>query len=243
LANPDKVAKELPNTVLKSFDEQFMLMKKGGQSVMHGDPHTGNFFITQNKKGKLIPEFIDTGSCVKRTGKQIKDDISFFSNYFVGNSRGIAEYFVKQCPHSQANIEQITQAITKDIQTQIFGKTQNICKFSDVQATITDILEKHGLQMSTESATAMKAQMQFFSAVSEAGKLTGQPVDILTVIKDIPQAVWGMAKNGTNPWSAIKDACKFAFHNQKQAVGTAYQFKIKDIDSVLKADGTLAAVV
>lgn len=68
LANPEKVAKELPTSLLKAFDEQFMFMKKGGQSIMHGDPHTGNFFITQGKNGKLIPEFIDTGSCVTRTG-------------------------------------------------------------------------------------------------------------------------------------------------------------------------------
>lgn len=243
LSNPDKVAKELPTTLLKAFDEQFMFMKKGGQSIMHGDPHTGNFFIMQGKNGKLMPEFIDTGSCVTRTGSQIKDDISFFSNYFVGNSRGVAEYFVKQCPHAISHTERITKAVAKDIQEQIFGKTQNIRKFSDVQANLNAILEKHGLQMSAECATAMKAQMQFFSAVSEAGKLTGQSVDIMTLMKDIPQAAWGMVKCGTNPVGAVKDACKFAFHNQKQAVGTAYQFTIKDVDSILKAGGSLSAMV
>lgn len=84
--------------------------------------------------------------------------------------------------------------------------------------------------------------MQFFSAVSEAGKLTGQSVNIMTLMKDIPQATWGMAKHCVNPWSAVKNAYKFAFHNQSQAMGTAYQFTIKDVNKILKSDGTLSAI-
>lgn len=242
LADPQRVANELPTSLLKAFDEQFMFLKKGGKSVMHADPHTGNFFITQAKNGKLIPEFIDTGSCVVRTSSQVKDDIKFFSNYFVGNSRGVAEYFVKQCGYTGSHKERITKAIAKDIQENIFGKVQNVRKFSDVQPNLLAILEKHGLQMAPENATAMKAQMQFFSAVSEAGKLSGQSLDIMTLMKDIPQASLSMIKTGTNPYDAVKEAFKFAFYNQKQAVGTAYQFTIKDADKVLKSNGTLAAV-
>ena len=192
LADPEKVMKDLPTTILKTFDEQFMFMKKGGKSLMHGDPHTGNFFITVDKNGKLIPEFIDTGNCVSRSSKQIKEDIKFFTNYFVGNSEGVA-----------------------------------------IQNTINVILEKYGLQMSSENATAMKAQMQFFTAINEAGQLTGKKLDLGTIIKDIPQASWGMIKTGTNPWSSIKEAIKFAYHNQKQAVGTAYQFSITDVDDIV----------
>lgn len=242
LANPEKVAKELPSTLLKVFDEQFMFMKKGAQTVMHGDPHKGNFFITADKNGKLIPEFIDTGSCVTRTSAQIKDDINFFSNYFVGNSKGVAEYFVKQCPHRPFRTEYVVEKVAKDIKAEIFGKKHNVRKFNDVQAKINEILERHNLQLPPESTTAMKAQMQFFSNVSDAAKLTGQSIDIITLMKDIPQASLGMAKSGINPWSSVRDAFKFAFHNQKQAMGTAYQFTIKDVDKVLKSDGTLATV-
>ena len=242
LANPEKVAKELPTPLLKTFDEQFMFMKKGGKSVMHGDPHTGNFFITANEKGKLIPEFIDTGSCVVRTGAQIKNDIKFFSNYLVGNSKGVAEYFVNQCPHKGLKSKNLVEKVAKDIQEEIFGKKQNIKKFSDVQANINAILERHGLHLAAENATAMKAQMQFFSAVSEAGKLTGQSVDIMTLMKDIPQACLGMVKCGVNPWGAVKDATKFAYYNQRQALGTAYQFTIKDVDKILKSNGALEAI-
>ena len=242
LADPEKVAKELPATILKAFDEQFMFLKKGGKTLMHGDPHTGNFFITVNEKGKLIPEFIDTGNCVARTSAQVKDDISFFTNYLVGNSDGVAKYLVKQCGYTAANKKMLTDKISKDIQNMVFGKKQNIKKFSDVQANFNTILETHGLQMSPENATALKAQMQFFTAISEAGKLSGQTLDIATLMKDIPQASWGMIKTGANPYGAIKDALKFAYYNQKQAVGTAYQFTIKDVDRVLKSDDTLQVI-
>ena len=134
------------------------------------------------------------------------------------------------------------EKVANDIQKDIFGKKQNISKFSDFQTSINTILEKYGLQLSTENATVMKAQMQFFSAISEAGKLTGQSVDIMALMKDIPQACWGMAKCGVNLWGSVKDAAKFAFYNQRQAVGTAYQFTIKDVDSMLKSGGTLEVI-
>ncbi len=234
LANPEKVMKDLPTTILKTFDEQFMFMKKGGKSLMHGDPHTGNFFITTDKNGKLIPEFIDTGNCVSRTSKQIKEDIKFFTNYFVGNSEGVAKYFVNQCGYNKADKAEVINKIAAEIQKDIFGKKQNITNFEDVQNTINVILEKYGLQMSTENATAMKAQMQFFTAINEAGQLTGKKLDLGTIIKDIPKASWGMIKTGTNPWSSIKEALKFAYNNQRQAVGTAYQFSINDVDDIVE---------
>lgn len=87
--------------------------------------------------------------------------------------------------------------------------------------------------MSTENATAMKAQMQFFSAISEAGKLSGQSFNMMTILKDVPQASWNMIKQGTNPFKALKDAFKFAYHNQQQAMGTAYQFTISDVEKGL----------
>ena len=233
LKDPEKVIKELPTSLMKAFDEQFMFLKKGGKTVMHGDPHTGNFFITTNEKGKLIPEFIDTGNCVTRTSKQVADDIKFFTNYFTGNSRSVAEYFVKQCPHDAAQTESLTVKVAEDIQKEIFGKVQNIKNFSDVQTVINTILKKNGLSISPENATATKAQMQFFSAISEASHIAGSSPNITTIMCDIPQASWCMLKSGTNPYYAVKDAMKFAYHNQKQAVGTAYQFAIKDIDKLI----------
>ena len=199
---------------------------------MHGDPHTGNFFVTADENGKLIPEFIDTGNCVARTSNQVKQDISFFSNYLVGNSQGIAKYFIEQCAYTGADKKAKIWELAADIEKNIFGKKQQITKFGDVQGSLMSILKKHGLSMSPENATAMKAQMQFFSAISEAGKLSGKTFDITTLMKDIPQAIWGMVKNGENPWVALKEAVKFAIHNQQRAVGTAYQFTMSDISKM-----------
>lgn len=232
LKNPEKVIKELPSTLLKTFDEQFLFLKKGGKTLMHGDPHTGNFFVTADENGKLIPEFIDTGNCVARTSNQVKQDISFFSNYLVGNSQGIAKYFIEQCAYTGADKQAKIWELAADIEKNIFGKKQQITKFGDVQGSLMSILKKHGLSMSPENATAMKAQMQFFSAISEAGKLSGKTFDITTLMKDIPQAIWGMVKNGENPWVALKEAVKFAIHNQQRAVGTAYQFTMSDISKM-----------
>ena len=41
-----------------------------------------------------------------------------------------------------------------------------------------------------------------------------------------------MVKNGENPWVALKEAVKFAIHNQQRAVGTAYQFTMSDISKM-----------
>jgi hypothetical protein len=76
----------------------------------------------------------------------------------------------------------------------------------------------------------MKAQMQFMTAISEAGKLSGTSFNIVTLLKDIPHAAIDMVKAGTNPWSSIKDALKFAKRDKKQAIGTAYQFTVKDVE-------------
>ena len=244
LADPEKVMKELPKTLLKTFDEQFLFLKKNGKTLMHGDPQTANFFITTDAKGNLVPEFIDTGNCVARSASQIKDDIKFFSNYLVGNSEGVAKYFVEQCGYNRANKQLVISEISKDIEKYIFGKKQKITKFVDIQNSISEILKKHGLQMSAENATAMKAQMQFFNAVSEAGKLSGQSFDMATLLKDLPQAVFGMVKNGVNPWSALKDALKFAYYHQQRAMVTAYQFTIKDINNyVNNSDNKIDQIV
>lgn len=235
LSDPEKVMRELPTTITKTFNEQFMFMKKGGTSLMHGDPHTGNFFITADKKGRLIPEFIDTGNCVQRTGTQIQQDINFFSNYFVGNSEGVAKYFVAQSGYNGADKAEITQKIAKEIQETIFGQKHDITKFGAVQGNIQIIMEKYGLKMSPENATALKAQMQFFSVISEVNHLSDAKTNMMTlVMSDIPKASWSMVKNKTNPFSSLKDAIKYAYKNQQQAMGTAYQFTISDVEKSLK---------
>lgn len=241
LADPKQVIKNLPETITKAFDEMFLFMKKDGSSMMHGDPHMGNYFINAANDGKLIPVFIDTGNCISRNAHQIQEDLKFLTNYFVGNSKGIAKYFVKQCEQDQNYIAKILQTekllpsgkdpesflidkIAKEIQEAVFAKKQNITSVDAVQKTIQTILENNGLSMKPEAATAIKAQMQFFTGITEAASLSGKKVDVGTIMKDIPEALLDMIKSRTNPFATVKDALSFAYKNQQQASRSVYQF-------------------
>jgi hypothetical protein len=77
--------------------------------------------------------------------------------------------------------------------------------------------------------------MQFFSVISEVNHLSDAKTNMMTlVMSDIPKASLSMVKNKTNPFSSLKDAIKYAYKNQQQAMGTAYQFTISDVEKSLK---------
>ncbi len=236
LQNPERVISELPTTVTKAFDEQFMFMKSGGTSIMHGDPHTGNYFISEID-GVLTPIFIDTGNCVLRGKEKIIEDISFLANYFVGNSKGLAEYFVKQCRNNEGIMHEgskllaagnheraLIDEIAKDIQKLVFQQKANITDVDKITRTMQSILEKHGLNINPETATALKAQMQFYTGINEAASLSGKTIDVATIVKDMPQALMCMLRNSSNPFTAIKDALNHSYNNQTQASKCIYQF-------------------
>ena len=241
LANPDRVIKELPDSITRSFDEMFLFMKKGGKSIMHGDPHMGNYFITTDKTGKLIPMYIDTGNCVERTAREMQDDLKFLIDYFVGNSDGIAKYFLKMCELDYIDVTRVTdpsrlittnadieasliKRLSKDIQKHIFAKNQNITDVDGVQKTIQVLLEKYGLSMKPEAATAFKAQMQFFTGITEAASLQGKVINVGTIVRDIPEAIWHMIKNRENPMYSVKEALSYTYNNQMESVSCIYQF-------------------
>ena len=242
LADPQKVIAELPTTITKAFDEMFMFGKKGGISMMHGDPHMGNYFITTGENGQLIPMFIDTGNCIKRTPTQIREDLKFLTNYFVGNSKGLAKYFVKQCNYDTSFLPAVTtsqkmitaggqnaeakliEKVGKEIQENVFNKRQNITDVDAVQKTIRVILENNGLTMRPEASTALKAQMQFFTGITEAASLSGRTVDVGTIVKDVPEALWCMVKAKSNPLSTVKEALGYAYKHQTQSTSSIYQF-------------------
>ncbi|MCM1010770.1 MAG: AarF/UbiB family protein, partial [Fusobacterium sp.] len=247
LRNPNNVIEQLPDVITKAFDEMFLFMKKGGKSLMHGDPHMGNYFITENGSGKLIPMFIDTGNCVERNAAQIKKDLGFLTDYFVGNSSGLARYFVAQCErvgqtgainqfpcralvnngvYSSKTLdkEALINKISQEIQSVIFDKRHNVTDVDAVQKTIRIILERNGLRMKPESITALKAQMQFFTGITEAASLSGRTINVGTIVKDIPQALFNMVRHGQNPYSSVKSAVKYAYNNQVQATNVISQF-------------------
>ncbi len=247
LSNPQRVIEQLPDVITKAFDEMFLFMKKGGKSLMHGDPHMGNYFITENGSGKLIPMFIDTGNCVARSAGQIKTDLGFLTDYFVGNSRGLAKYFVAQCErvghtgamgqfpcsalvrngvYNSKTLEEkaLINKISQEIQEVVFNRRHNVTDVDAVQKTIRVILERNGLRMRPEYVTALKAQMQFFTGITEAASLSGRTINVATIIKDIPQALYNMVRHGQNPYSAVKDAMKYAYNNQTRATNVISQF-------------------
>lgn len=223
LAKPDEVMKKLSPTILQAFDEQFLFVKKNSANIMHADPHTGNFFIRMNEKGKLALEFIDTDNCVLRSTKQIKDDLRMISNYCVGNERKVAEYFINMCECNPAEKEIFIQKVAADIDKYIFSKKTSITDLETFLDNIKIILKKYGLSLSGDIAS-LKAQIQYLSVANEAAKLSGKNLNIFTIVKDIPKAVISMLKAGINPFSCINDAIKYAMHNVKPALGSSLQF-------------------
>jgi hypothetical protein len=60
--------------------------------------------------------------------------------------------------------------------------------------------------------------------IGESGRLSGKGLDVLTLMKDIPKAVWGMIKSGVNPFNCIKDALIYAVKNPTNMLANAGQF-------------------
>lgn len=227
LADPERILQELPETLSKTFIEQYLFMKEGGKSLMHGDPHMGNYFIYQNAEGKLMPEFIDTGLCIVRNTDDIKADLKFFSNYIVGNTDAVAEYFVEKCDIQNTEKEQMIKIISKEIKDKIFNQQINVTGFADVQSAILNILDENGLSIRSDEATAMKAQLQFLLGIADAYHLSGRKFDLNPFITDIPKASYSMLREGVNPLKEITTAFNFALNNQVQATSTAGQFIFK----------------
>ena len=227
LADPERILQELPETLSKTFIEQYLFMKEGGKSLMHGDPHMGNYFIYQNAEGKLMPEFIDTGLCIVRNTDDIKADLKFFSNYIVGNTDAIAEYFVGKCDIKNTERDEIVKIISREIKAKIFNQKVNITGFADIQSAILNILDENGLSIRSDEATAMKAQFQFLLGIADAYHLSGRRFDLNPFITDLPKATYSMIKEGINPLKEITTAFNFALYNQVQATSTAGQFIFK----------------
>ena len=78
--------------------------------------------------------------------------------------------------------------------------------------------------MKPEAATALKAQMQFFTGITEAASLQGKVINVGTIVRDVPEALWCMVKNGGNPVIPVKGALSHAINNQTLSTSCIYQF-------------------
>ena len=193
---------------------------------MHGDPHSGNFFITADKKGCLVPEFIDTGSCVIRTDKEILENVKFFTDYCLGNTKGIVLYYIEKSGYNGKDKDALVQKLSKVLYEKIFKK-KKITDINVVLSNIDSVMNSYGLSLPMENVNAMKAQLQFYSVALEAAKLSQKPLNVLTVIKDLPKAVFKMFLYGKNPFPAIIQSVKHCCQNIENTVGATFQFTSK----------------
>ena len=72
--------------------------------------------------------------------------------------------------------------------------------------------------------------------------MSGQSLNIGTLFKDIPNALYRMMVNNVNPISSVIDAVKFACLNRKIAIGNALQFKVKKKVSNIEQNTELVVV-
>ena len=118
------------------------------------------------------------------------------------------------------------EIISKDLKEVIFDKKCNSTDYSTMLDNVNVILKNHGLNMSLDNSTALKAQFQFMKVIGETHQLAGDScsINFLTLIKDIPRATLDMVKTRVNPYSCVKDAMFYTFRNPSLTVANAGQF-------------------
>lgn len=227
LKTPEKVLNEFSDNFMGSFDEMLMFSKRKLKgSVMHGDPHQGNIFVSFTDKGKAKTTFIDTGNCVVRSIKNVKDDLSFFANYFVGNSKEVAKFFVERAKFlpKGKNLEQLQKEITQKFDEKLFKSGCNVTDFTKNQAVIDNILDETGIVLASEFSTSLKAELQGIQTAKELFNLSGKSNSkiISTMIPDVLKGV-GKISLHSNPFTIIKPAGKQLLNNTETGFGTLFQ--------------------
>lgn len=231
MQNPLKVTKEFAENFMGSFSEMLLFSKnKIKGRVMHGDPHTGNFFVTFSKKGIPKTEFIDTGNCVLRSRKDIAEDLKFFSNYFVGNSEEMAKYFIKRAEAlpKDKTVTQLVENLKNKLDERIFKSGCRVTDFGTNQKIIDEILDNEGIILSTSSSTSLKAQLQAMFTINELNHLAGLSKSSM-LSKMIPDVLKGTAKMSlrTNPFEIVEPAIKKLKEDPDTGFGTLFQMVLK----------------
>ncbi|MCD7879307.1 MAG: AarF/UbiB family protein [Candidatus Gastranaerophilales bacterium] len=258
LADPGQLMLDLPKTLTNSFSEQMMFLKNiDGESgaIMHGDPHTGNFFINFDDSNNPIIEYIDTGNVVKSDTSQIVKNLKFFLSYYTGDTREISEYLVDSC----ASIEnskglsrtELVNYIKQELDEKVYKFSsitnnnvgQRITNFGEVYQSMQTIIKNLNMTMDSNISNYQKAQGMFLDAITTTNKFTGQSFDMGLLIKDIAPAIKAMKQNGESPMPLVKMVLSQFTKNTEQAVGTIGQFRLNSkektaaLKSVLKELG------
>ena len=256
MSEPIEIMRKLSNAEISSFCEQMIFVKKIDGStgtIMHGDPHSGNFFINFDENNNPIMQYIDTGNVVVTDSKDVTNNLKFFLNYFIGNTDGMAEYLLNNCDNMTNELdlspEELKKYISEKIKDEIFsinidGKEigQNITRFNEIYESITTLLNNLGLSINAESANYYKAQGMFLDAISDSTSLLGDSgFSIYSIIKDCPQAVVKMIQNNINPTDLIKSVLSFIVKNPNDSVGNMWQFVLSERKNINTVKENIAA--
>ena len=255
MSEPIEIMRKLPNAEISSFCEQMIFIKKiddGTGTIMHGDPHSGNFFINFDENGNPIMQYIDTGNVVATNSENVTNNLKFFLNYFTGDTDGMAEYLLNNCNNMVNNLdlspEELKKYISEKIKDEIFSVNldgeeigQNVTKFNEIYESITTLLNNLGLSINAESANYYKAQGMFLDAISDSTSLLGDSgFSVYSIIKDCPEAVVKMIQNNVNPMELIKSVLSFVIKNPKESIGNMWQFVLSERKNIKTVQENIA---
>ena len=144
--------------------------------------------------------------------------------YLPIRTKGLAKYFVNQSESLPADKKSVIEKLSQEFERKIFSK--KITNMKLVLDNMLTVLKENNIKIPNENIIAQKAQLQFYSLVYETSKLSGKPINVLTIIKDLPKAVLQMLVHGRNPVPPMLPTVKFSVKNIEKAVGTSYQFSI-----------------
>lgn len=232
LKNPKEWMGDLALTYQRAQNEQSMFVTSGGTRTIHADPHAGNIFIDfDSVTGKPKIVYIDTGNVVTRTTSETLDDIALSMNMMFGNSRGIAESFLKGATlPSNTTMEKSVEQFTKLLDERLFKANINIKNSQYTQSTINNIMKELNIIPNADNSNLMKAvlqRMETSRAIKSVCGIKGN--DKVDNIKDLATALIKAFKvSPRETWNTIKPILQWAINNKDQAMITFFQMIIKN---------------
>lgn len=229
LAQPEVWMHSLPHVFLKAYTEQ-VLLRNQPVLTSHGDPHSGNVFITWNTKTqRLDPTFIDTGMVIKQKPQGTLLYAGFVLDTALGNSRGLAERMVKMAirlPKGVSN-ESLVDRLAQDLDRKIFRARVNIMKNNYTGRMIDQILRDHRVILSPEQVGFFKANAQAVMTYRELSAAVGDAQDrfvkeaLSDVIAGLKKRVW---RHPLKVLNVIWPGLKHFLRHPKEALRVLIQF-------------------
>lgn len=231
LKNPSDWLKELPKSYFKAINEMNFI-PKGDVIFSHGDPHAGNVFINFDEKSKkIIPTFIDAGLTVKRSRKQTAENISYMTNYLIGNSKELAKKLLDKASFVPTNktYDELIDSISTELNKKLFKSGYNIRNFGNNQKIIDSILDKKGIILSGEEAVFSKAQLQGIATGNELCKLANTPFEPSMIINDVKEGLMqSLKKDFKYTAKQLLSPIAHVVKNTEDSLSVLFQFTYKN---------------